>query len=862
MAFAKLLSGRVAKVTGSDLDSDRSEYISLGNAEPDFGLPDSDNGILSSLSNGTRQFLYPGTGIAIDSGDIDVDVTTTTFNSSGFNHTSSTDLYNVIKDLDQVIGQVTGTDSSGGGVASVLTDSSIDGNGTTGSPLSLHPNVTGLTLLTIDNLKLDGNTLSSTDGSNTLYIDPAPVNDNGGTLVVKGNLQVDGTTTTVNSTTVSINDKNIVLADSAANATEADGAGITVNGANATITYNSTYDAWKLNKDLRLDDNISAYFGNGADLRIYHDGNNSRIREQGTGELRLEYSQLRLWDTSGVTNLVAYSGGGVNLYHNGSQKFGTTSDGVEIPHGQLILGDDSATVDWRIGNNSADRLIFTIQGTGGPEMELRNDSAANYQDASLYVGGNRVLTTADPGSGNALDADTVDGLHASQFLRSDSDDTATGRIYLSGGAGIGSADNASYDLYNNGTTYLNGATTVDDNLTVNGLVKSDQLAVNTGGTLYSADGNYDDIIVGSTTGNHGITIASANTGFGALYFGDNNNNNAGRVMYDHTNNVMSFYTSMTQRMKIYNDGDIIIGSTAGPVGKLDVRTSGANMRTLNLEDDSTGAWMGFVTQLGSGGYTGISSAGDMGIIFSTDDDNTTNASNGFLIASHNQTASGLKVMENGRVGINVANPSDILHVTNAGETNVRIQATATGSARLYLQGTGGGAGFISSLANSLTLATSTSSDVKISPNNTEAVRVLGSNGFVGIGTTSPGLPLDVNGTIRSNSAVRLTNTGQFTDDTATTTSTTQTVIAQWSATTFGGGKVIVEAKDGSNRHISELLITHNGTTASATEYGTVHTSGSLATYDVDISGGNVRLLATAASTNSTAYKMMNTLLFS
>lgn len=681
MAFAKLLSGRVTKVTGSNLDSDRSEYISLGNAEPDFGLPDSDNAILSSLSNGTRQFLYPGTGIAIDSGDIDVDVTTTTFNSSGFNHTTSTDLYNVIKDLDQVIGQVTGTDSSGGGAASVLTDSSIDGNGTTGSPLSLHPNVTGLTLLTVDNLKLDGNTLSSTDVSNTLYIDPAPVNDNGGTLVVKGNLQVDGTTTTVNSTTVSINDKNIVLADSAANATEADGAGITVNGANATIIYNSTNDAWKLNKDLRLDDNVSAYFGNSGDLRIYHDGNNSRIRDEGAGELRLEYSQLRLWDTSGVTNLIAYSGGGVDLYHNGTKKIGTVFDGVEIPDGQLILGDDSASIDWRIGNGSNDRLIFTIQGTGGPEMELRNDSAANYQDASLYVGGNRVLTTADPGSGNALDADTVDGLHASQFLRSDSDDTATGRIYLSGGAGIGSSDNASYDLYNNGTTYLNGTTTIDADTTISG--SSSKL------TILSQQ---DEKLI--------LKVASG----------------------DSTKwNYMSWKDSDNTRL----------------------------------------------------GYLGTNQNGDM------------------ILAGER-------------------NGNELLSTSNGWKVNQNFYV----------------------------------------------------DGNVGVKTTSPGLPLDVNGTIRSNDAVRLTNTGQFTDNTATTTSTSQTVIAQWSATTFGGGKVIVEAKDGSNRHISELLITHNGTTASATEYGTVHTSGSLATYDVDISGGNVRLLATPASTNSTAYKMMNTLLFS
>jgi len=42
----------------------------------------------------------------------------------------------------------------------------------------------------------------------------------------------------------------------------------------------------------------------------------------------------------------------------------------------------------------------------------------------------RIITTADEGSGNGFDADTVDGLEASQFLRSDVDDTAAGNITI------------------------------------------------------------------------------------------------------------------------------------------------------------------------------------------------------------------------------------------------------------------------------------------------------------------------------------------------------------------------------------------------------------------------------------------------
>ena len=104
-------------------------------------------------------------------------------------------------------------------------------------------------------------------------------------------------------------------------------------------------------------------------------------------------------------------------------------------------------------------------------------------------------------------------------------------------------------------------------------------------------------------------------------------------------------------------------------------------------------------------------------------------------------------------------------------------------------------------------------------------------------------------------------------DAATLTSTSETfstasasVIASFSASTYGAAKVIITVKDGSNRHICEMLVTHNGTTAIATQYGSIYTSSELATFEVDISGGNVRILATASSSNSTVYRVAQTLM--
>ena len=108
----------------------------------------------------------------------------------------------------------------------------------------------GLTQLDVDNVRIDGNTISSTAGS-YMYIDPHPV-DSAGTLVILGNLSVEGTTTTIKSTTVTINDHLIVLADSATDDASANGAGIQVNGSNATIKYDGGTDRWDFNKPIEV----------------------------------------------------------------------------------------------------------------------------------------------------------------------------------------------------------------------------------------------------------------------------------------------------------------------------------------------------------------------------------------------------------------------------------------------------------------------------------------------------------------------------------------------------------------------------------------------------------------------------------
>ena len=62
-------------------------------------------------------------------------------------------------------------------------------------------------------------------------------NSGSGTLTISGNLDVTGTTTTVNSANLEVTDKNILIAKGSTSDAQADGAGITIDSA-TDITFN------------------------------------------------------------------------------------------------------------------------------------------------------------------------------------------------------------------------------------------------------------------------------------------------------------------------------------------------------------------------------------------------------------------------------------------------------------------------------------------------------------------------------------------------------------------------------------------------------------------------------------------------
>ena len=84
-------------------------------------------------------------------------------------------------------------------------------------------------------------------------------------------------------------------------------------------------------KSTRHYDNVKAYFGDSGDLEIYHDGSNSHIDDTGTGNLLIRGSaNVEIEDTDGVNMARFKKDNSVDLYYDGTKKFETTTNGIQI----------------------------------------------------------------------------------------------------------------------------------------------------------------------------------------------------------------------------------------------------------------------------------------------------------------------------------------------------------------------------------------------------------------------------------------------------------------------------------------------------------------------------------------------------
>ena len=265
------------------------------------------------------------------------------------------------------------------------------------------------------------------------------INITGG-VTMSGDLTVNGTTTTINSTTLTVDDKNIVLASGAADSAAADGAGITIDGASATLLYNDSGTKWSVNKDFDvtgtctattfsgsgasltslpsaqltgalpaidgsaltgvssfggatgadLNDDVKLRFGTGNDLEIFHDGNNGIIKQDALTGLEIMADNFRVQNSAGTETLIAADGdGAVSLYHDDTQVVTTSANGLEIPADNLEL---------RIGAGADIKLYHD-----------GNDSYMKNETGGLFILGNNAVQIKDDSNTKTMAKFVEDG---------------------------------------------------------------------------------------------------------------------------------------------------------------------------------------------------------------------------------------------------------------------------------------------------------------------------------------------------------------------------------------------------------------------------------------------------------------------
>jgi len=92
----------------------------------------------------------------------------------------------------------------------------------------------------------------------------------------------------------------------------------------------------------------------------------------------------------------------------------------------------------------------------------------------------------------------------------------------------------------------------------------------------------------------------------------------------------------------------------------------------------------------------------------------------------------------------------------------------------------------------------------------------------------------------------------------TTTATTQVNLDTFAKASYRAARYVIAMSQGSDFHSTELMLIHDGTNVTLTAYGTLKSGSALATFDADISGSDLRLRITPASTTSTVTKFDRT----
>ncbi len=294
--------------------------------------------------------------------------------------------------------------------------------------------------------------------------------------------------------------------------------------------------------------------GAGDDLQLYHDGSNSYILNGG--------GDLRIWAKTNEYAISCIPDGAVNLFHDNTKKLETTSAGVTIYPGLKVdSGDIETYISYSNGNSTG------IMGTESDHsLEIRTNNTERMRITSGgFVG---IGETSPETILNVKGTDTAYSGDVAVGAIIQAEDTSSRKIQLVapgavGEAGVGTPTSHHLTLFTANTERVRIDT-------------SGSLRVgNTTQAQYTAA---DDLIVGSGSGDRGLTIYSGSSDAGVIAFSDGTADTAyrsGQIIYSHSADSMDFRTNGNYiRLILDSSGRALLGTTTAGHANADDLTIG------------------------------------------------------------------------------------------------------------------------------------------------------------------------------------------------------------------------------------------------------------------------------------------------
>ena len=178
-------------------------------------------------------------------------------------------------------------------------------------------------------------------------------------------------------------------------------------GASTTyLTIDGGDERVNFSKNAGFSDNVKAMFGDGLDLRIYHDGSHSYIQDAGTGHLQILSSQLQINNAGNTENMItAAEDGSVTLYNDGSAKLATNANGVSVTGSVSATSYKTGTTtvlqgdaDVTIGSSGGTGTISLTTHTSTP-FKIENDDSITMSPTKIVMSN---LPTSDPSNAGQL----------------------------------------------------------------------------------------------------------------------------------------------------------------------------------------------------------------------------------------------------------------------------------------------------------------------------------------------------------------------------------------------------------------------------------------------------------------------------